>query len=405
MWDKIDFKKKEAKIAYCIIAITSIVTFLSDGLAKYNLHEGNGFYRYSLIARGILQLVFIVHLFFFINKKRLFLILTIIILLLFFFVGQFFLSDKLSNIDFGSNFIFVNRFLYPLIIGGVFLSIKDRLDLILRLWNIIRSVLLVNSVLIVIGLVLDVKFLKTYPDSLWKFGFDGLVIAQNEASYFYIIGLLMAYYDVVFLNKRKLFFVFVLLVSVFIGTKAIYLFLMFLFAFHFFYFFSWKKLGVLFLVVFVVGKFYVNDKLYEQLASLWVIFLRHYEQDGLITALLSGRNNFIASKMLPLFSEYWSLPNFLFGGHDIVQFYMEMGFFDLLLMFGGIGFLVYLLTYSYFVMPFIRMDKYWMFSVIVLFIIVFTSGHFFESPVSALYIAFFSVYLKQMNIKKSNLVS
>ncbi|WP_068471675.1 hypothetical protein [Saccharicrinis aurantiacus] len=392
--------KQESQLAFFIIAATFILTFLSDGLSKYAFVQSGGFYRFSLITRALLEMIFIGFIILFFNKYRATLILGIIVLFIIFTASQFFLSLNFQQIDWVTNFIFWNRFIFPLFIGAVFFSLKNDSFFITRLWATVRLILLINNTLIIFGVSRQINFLKTYPDSLWKFGYDGLIFAQNEASYLYIIALLILYYDAVFLKTRRLLFTYTLVSSFFIGTKAVYIFHASLLLFHIIYFISFKKIFLILGIIFSTTYYFLTDNLLVKLQSIWSVFLNNYKNEGLLSALLSGRDNFIHNRVIPLFFEFWQWPNYFIGGHDLINFYTEMGFIDLFLMFGIIGSIIYLSLYSFFVFPYFTRNTYLIFSATITFIIVFTSGHFFESPLNAAYAALFTLYMRNVNTKE-----
>ena len=125
----------------------------------------------------------------------------------------------------------------------------------------------------------------------------------------------------------------ILLPSILVATKGIYLFLIVLLLFHVLLRVSFVKLVSLLVALTVFLYTILNSVINEILINSYAIFMYMYNKGGLLYALLSGRDQFINEKLVPLITEYWSLPNFIFGGQEVSKYYIEMGFFDLFLFF------------------------------------------------------------------------
>ena len=148
-----------------------------------------------------------------------------------------------------------------------------------------------------------------------------------------------------------------------------------------------KLIGVLLTLSFFVYAM-LNSFINEVFANSYAVFMYGYKTKGLLFAVLSGRDQFINEKLIPLITEYWSFPNYIFGGQDVKKYYIEMGFFDLFLFFGLFGGIIYLyIFYRIFsIIPFQK--KFKLFFGLSFLGIIATAGHFFESGIAGLHFLF-----------------
>jgi len=242
----------------------------------------------------------------------------------------------------------------------------------------------------------SIKVLQTYP-GIHRFGYDGLIFAQNEASYIFIFAIATVYYRRYYLHKKEIFFWIIIIPSLIVATKAVYLFIVSLFLFHVVKKVSLKKVilfGGLFLLI---GYFLFIKIINKIIINSYDVFIYMYNKGGLMNAVLSGRNSFVESKLQPLIFDYWSLPNFFLGGQDVKAHYIEMGLIDLFLFFGFFGFIIYLfMYYKLFSLIDFKKDFKIFFGLILLFIIA-TSGHFFESGIAGVHFIMFIIINRNQN--------
>lgn len=241
-----------------------------------------------------------------------------------------------------------------------------------------------NGIFIITGLILGIEVFKTYPGP-WRFGYDGLIFAQNEASFIFIFALTIVYYRRYYLNIKEFFFWFILFTSLVVATKAVFLYFIFLLFFHIFKKVSFKNILTFGVSSIVIGYFLFSTLINKIILNSYNTFMYMYYKEGLTFALFSGRNVYIQDKLYPLIFEYWSIPNYIFGGQDVVAHYIEMGFLDLLLFFGIAGSIIYLYVF-YRIFRLLPFEKYFkLFFGIVFFLIVATAGHFFESGIAGIH--------------------
>lgn len=216
-------------------------------------------------------------------------------------------------------------------------------DLVLRLT---QGVICVVCLSIIIGFIFDITLFKTYRGGL-RFGYTGLLHKSVAATYFFIGSICLSYYYTYLQQKwSSWFFCLILICSFLVGTKGIYLFNGLLFLYTCWNQQWYKKrafyggialvgLGITFLVHGVIGK---NSTTVQVFSSI-------YKEHGMLTALMSFRNEMLVDKGRAYF-EQWDIGNYFFGGKLPELGLFEMSLFDLYSFFGGFG-LIYVLFLYY----------------------------------------------------------
>jgi len=378
-------------ISLYLLLISFVAFYLTDGISKTISRTSSDFHRYGSIVKGGFELFVLGYSIITIRKQKLEFLVAILILFGIFLIGQFFLFRNFNQINFLENFNTLFKYLFPLIL---YLLAIDILSLPTKEQNKIfkyfRYVLSFNALLILYGVFFGSIVLQTYG-SKYRYGFDGLIFAQNEASYIFILAVFTVYYRRFYLKIKEWFFWIIIISSLAVATKAVYLTFILLLLYHIFTRVPLKKVltygltGILtFYLVFntIVNKIFVNS---------YDVFMYGYRREGLLFALTSGRNEFIEEKLEPLIFNIWTTPNFLFGGQDVTEFYMEMGFLDLFLFFGLLGSIIY--CYIFFKL-FQKIDFDLNFKIFLFFVIVSiiaTAGHFFTSGIVGIHFIFFMI--------------
>jgi hypothetical protein len=378
-------------ISLYLLLISFVAFYFTDGISKTIFRTSSDFHRYGSIVKGSFEFFVLGYSILTLRRQKLEFLVAIVILISIFLVGQFFLYRNFNEINFLENFNTLFKYLFPLII---YLLAIDILELPTekknKIFKYYRYILSFNGLLILYGILFGSRILQTY-DSTYRYGFDGLIFAQNEASYIFILAVFTVYYRRFYLKIKEWFFWIIIITSLAVATKAVYLTFILLLLYHVFTRVPLKKVliygltGILtFYLVFntIVNKIFVNS---------YNVFMHGYRREGLLFALTSGRNEFIEQKLEPLILNIWTIPNFLFGGQDVSKFYMEMGFLDLFLFFGLLGSIIY--CYIFFKL-FQKIDfdlnsKIFLFFVIVT--IIATAGHFFTSGIVGMHFIFFMI--------------
>ena len=165
-----------------------------------------------------------------------------------------------------------------------------------------------------------------------------------------------------------------------------------------------KKLVTYFVTFGILGYLLFSTIINKIVLNSLNVFLNVYRKDGLITALLSGRNIYFEKKIFPLIFEYWQLPNLLIGGQDVTAFYSEMGFIDVFLFFGIIGTILYLYVFYKLFMLLNFQKDFKIFFGVCLSLIIATAGHFFESGIATIHFVFLIIMVNSYtkNISKKH---
>jgi hypothetical protein len=395
--------KKTTLLSFSIwlLAVAFVIFYFTDGLGKILQRGGSGFYRYSAFLKGFFEIVVLIFSLIALNRSKINILISIVILLFGFFIGQFFLSLNFENLLFYENFNTLFKYFFPLIVALAALDILSFNHYPLKIFKFYRFIIILNSCLIVIGFLFDIEVLSTYSGP-WRFGFDGLIFAQNEASYIFIFAVTTVYYRRFYLNIKEYFFWIVIIPSIIVATKAVYLYLILLFLFHLFKRVSLKNILTFGISFLIFGYFLFSSAINRIFINSYNIFMYMYEREGLWGALLSGRGAYIREKLKPLIFEEWTIPNFIFGGQDVVSHYIEMGFIDLFLFFGIFGSILYLyIFYNIFKMISFPKD-FKLFFGISLAIIIATAGHFFESGIAGLHFIFLLLINRNLSKKLHN---
>lgn len=383
-----------ATISIGILVTAFVLFYFSDGFGKVLRRGGSAFFRYSAFLKAFFEIIVLVFSIFTLRKSKAHILLTLLILFLTFLIGQFFLSLNFLDINFFENFNTLFKYFFPFIFALLIFDIikSDRYPKLV--FKTYMFIITLNSLLILIGYLFDIAVFRTY-DGPWRFGFDGMILAQNEATFIFIFALTTVYYRRFYLNIKEIFFWIVLLPSLIVATKGVYLYIILLFLFHLFKRVSLKNILTFGISFLVFGYFLFSTAINKIFINSYNIFMYMYDKGGLAFALFSGRNQYINDKLIPLVTEYWTFPNFLFGGQDVVEHYIEMGFIDLFLFFGLFGFILYLYVfYQIFnLLPFQGYFK--IFFGFSLFIIIATAGHFFESGIAGIHFIFMIIILRK----------
>lgn len=388
------------KTSLAILLTGFVMFYFADGVGKILRRSGSDFYRYSAFVKGIFEIIILIFSAITINKSKLNIFYSILILTGLFLIGQFFLSLNFKDLNFFENFNTLFKYFFLFIFALLAIDIIQMKRFPVWAWKIYKNIIILNAGLILVGFILDVDFLRTY-EGPWRFGFDGLIVAQNEATFIFIFAVTIAYYRRFYQGINEYFFWIVLVASLFVATKAIYLFIILLFFYHLFIKVSLKNILIFGLSFGLIGYLLFATLINAILLNSYEVFMYVYRTEGLTYALFSGRNVFIEAKLLPLISEQWTIFNFFVGGQDVVAHYIEMGFIDLFLFFGFFGFILYLFVfYQIFkLLPF--KGNFQIFFALTLGLIIATAGHFFESGIAGIHFIMMIIILRNYSLSKT----
>jgi len=377
-----------SKLSLSILVFSLVLFFLVDAFYKVQVRTGMGTFRPGIFVKGLFEIFVLFYALFHLTKQKIQVIFGIIILSLFFIIGQYTLSFNEKSLNFAENLNRLFKYLFYFVTFLLAIDILNKKRYPEVLFKVYKTIVLVNAVAIIIGFLFSIDFLKTYAGP-WRFGYDGLIYAQNEATYFIVLALTTFYYRRFYLGIKEWYFWLVLISSLLVATKAVYLYIALLLLFHLTQKISIKKLLISIVSLGLLFYFVFSTTINKILYNAWLNFQYSYDKKGLLFAILSGRNEFFETKLFPLIIKKWSFLNFLVGGQDAVKHYIEMGFFDLFLFFGFLGGLLYLYMFIK-IFNLISFEyKFKLFFFLALMGIVFLSGHFFTSSIVALYFIVF----------------
>ena len=361
-----------------------VLLYLVDGISKYSRSIGGG--NISLYFRLFFVLIVSLYMLSVAHKvlNRLLLFISLILLLV---VGYLVNGVDYNEGDIVTSFYVAARYLSFFVF---FLSCS-----LFKAKNIIYAlfcVFLINACLAWLGFLFDIELFRTYGhirgiESDWvdlRFGFDGLILEQNNATFFYIFGLCISFYlwrnnivsvPIVFFSIASCFLV---------GTKSL-----------------WGA------TILLSASFMIKNKMTRLLIMYFFVLLvcaflilygDHLSFD-VINNLLSGRLLLLNDRFIPFFWDDVQIDTVLFGiqGGDYQHYLVEMEFIDIFSFFGLGGFVIILcmLYYGLFRLGCVLFNYNFVMSIVLL--VSAFSGHLFYDPVASFYFCFFVMACYELN--------
>jgi hypothetical protein len=380
-----------------LIVIFLPLLFIGDGLSKFYLIDKGVINRISLFIRILFEITIIAFLLKNINEKINIYLSLLALLFIVFVVGQFLIENENNFIE---NFISFNKYIYIFLVFLFFQKIlRYSVKYQKKIYNLLILLFMVNIIFVLLGVVFEISFFKSFYDANYRFGYNGVFLAGNESSFVLISMISLLYFRAFYENGSKILVLLSIVASLLSGMKAVYAFILLLSFFHIFY--KMKKINFLLLIPIIL---YGLSVVWEYLMSnefqlLISFFMKTLETKGLIHMLLSGRNEILVNESI-LVLDNWNFLNFLFGGRDVVNYIMEMDFFDLVLFFGAFGTLVYCyLFYKSFIQE-LLWHNFFTFFIFSILTLSFLGGHFLTSPTAAMYFTLVILYFQNYRIKQ-----
>jgi len=318
------FTLKESSIIYPIALSALILFSLSDAINHVLLYslKGNAI-SISLYVRILYELIFFALITVFINSKRLNFLLTFLILLFGFAIGQFMLtSNYQGKVDMGYHLSLFNKYMFAFVIFNALYKLQFNALSINRLMKVFENIFIFNSLCIIVGAIFGLQVFKSYYEVTYRWGYCGFIPAINEATLFYLIANSYYYYKKFILKIKVSNFRYYLVVisSLLMGAKGIYLFFIALLWFHFIKKSSFQtKLIALFLILFsgICLTIYLNSHdaqdRFEHLISAW-------KSNGWVSMMLSGRDQHFEHAFYDNL-KLWGPLNYLFWRHQSIKIY------------------------------------------------------------------------------------
>ncbi len=338
------FNKKTIHPRNIFIGLITCV-FLIEFITTIYLYVGN---VETTRISGLYKLTFEVILISFISfKKELGVQFKLLFLLIIIYLtNQLFNPIFFENITYQflkGSLYYLNRFIYPFVFIFSFLSLKDNNKIATVSLAIIEWLLIGNAILMLLGLVFNIELFSSYAHSE-RFGYDGLFNKINETSYLYTILIAHRYYKTIHRKEKVYKLIIAIAISFLLGAKAILFFLGLLLLFHLIFIARFKQIyRIAIIPILTVGIIFFTDiaSFLFKLSPFWENLGKQYTPT---TLLFSTRDIMLANNMAYI-SQNWSFINYLIGGpyYTANFFNIEMDLPDLVLFFGVIGAIIYLI--------------------------------------------------------------
>ena len=364
-----------------LIVIFLLLGPILDVLAFYGI-------EINIIFRGLFLLYVIYSL---IRKKK---DKKFIYLILLFSLGQFVFQKFYLNYSIISSVSSIFRFIY------LPCSILYFKNLSFKKYNRNKIILFILITYIIIFLLSYITRIgaSAYLDKDGKTGFKGLFSSINEFSAI-VIGLLLP--AIIYLKKKKNYLLIGLLLlgsilcSLLSGTKVLFGGILLVIGYLLFserkkIINKYGKKKVIIIIILLIGIFILaffktrvyNNMLIQQsfFKARRIIsyeFLNYVLFNDRLTFLISNFNVYKVSNIL----------NIIFGlGYNYINVKMvEIDIFDILFRYGLIGFIIFVLTFIK--INYKNLEKYEIFTILLLLLISLTSGHVLIYPNVCIYIA------------------
>jgi hypothetical protein len=392
---------REITLIY-ILTVTALYVFFAADLAnKILIYFHIDFQRISVIFRSLYELAFFALILVFPNKARTTFLTILLFAFITFIIGQLvFASNVTFPVSYMENILIFNKYFFVFIIYYGIYKLQDHPGHFSRAIRVMERLFILNAWLTLIGVIFGIEVFRTYVLQSYRFGYSGILWVQNEATIMCFLAISYFYYKHFILGQKSRQFLVVLVASMFLGTKSIYLFMVLLLLFHFFSHSSLKaKVAVLFLSACIY--FFVYWFLQTETADkLLAYFVSKADRMGIWYMLFSGRVSYLAVVNDQIL-QYWTFVNYIVGGQDQIKFMIEMDFFDLFLFLGIVGFIVYFLLLFTTVFRFSLKKPFNLFFVFSFMLLAFLSGHFFSSVINAVYLVLICLFF-YVNSKRSS---
>jgi hypothetical protein len=352
-----------------------VLFFVLDGLGKTHVFSKTTT-NIPIIIKGIISGATVLGLVILSKDKRFFI--HLFFLAIIFAIGQWALEIPFSQ----KSLIIFGKFITPLLFFELFNKISISKEAATRLFKVFEWTILINSVLIFIGFIFKIKLFESYLGP--RFGYNGLFVTSGVASYCILIILAYFYFS----HKKDLwrnpkFWVF-FISCFFIGTKVVYLgIVVFLIAWINQLNFIKRKYILLFFTLSMVSLFYI---FFFEVG----LFAKLTNEKGIISSLLSLRDQLFIERTLPYIQEYWDWINYLFGGVSNYDLRSQMEVIDVFFFWGILGGIVYFYSYWFVYVTFKMNKSLLLFIMLFSFTLLFT-GNFFVYTM----IAFFLLVLRE----------
>ena len=325
-----------------------LLLFLADGANSLLESIGAPFYRISIIFRSIALVYFL----WIVLPSNLGRRLGKIILLFYaiFSIGTFSALGMFTEYNFPENFSLVNKFLFFFICWVTFTTIFKRKKDREQLFKVFELIIWIEVITVLLGFILEIDVLSSYGNR--RFGYKGLIPAQNEVSGFFLIAFFYYLAKVNYLGKDLLKLIVVTIAGLITGTKVM-LALPLVLTLQMFYWLSRSKvnakyvyIGIALALLLGAAAFYWESILVRLAPTLNYYAYRIANEDYSPFVIVGSSGRLILiEKFIAEYLPRYNLLNILFGGQDLTSFSTETDVIDVFARFGIIGSLAFYILY------------------------------------------------------------
>lgn len=382
------------------LTISAMYLFFAADLAnKILVYLNFDLTRISIIPRSFYEFLFIGVILMFANKNRFRFLLIVFMMFFLFIIGQLIFSIQVGgDYNFTENILIYNKYFFVFIVYFAIYKIQYDPIATKRVVSVMENLFLLNAYLTIVGFIFGLDIFRTYVTQPYRYGYSGILWVQNEASILYFLAISYFYYKHFILRQSSMNFYLILITSVLLGTKAIYLFLIMLLVFHFLNNSNLRTkitVSVLIATIYWIGAWFLQT---EQAKEILAYFVSKTDLHGLWYVLFSGRTFYLDVRGDEILSN-WTFINYLIGGQDQSRLMIEMDFFDLFFFMGVIGTLVYFILIFTTIFKFRLTKPFNLFFVFSYLALAFLGGHFFTSVINAVYLCVISLFIYSSQIR------
>lgn len=370
-----------------------ILMFLSDAANALLLKIDNQPIRVSIIIRGLALIYFVILLSGY-SKGRQVLGIVFILFLVFLIGG---ISETLAGNDYigfeNINLFFKLSFIF--VCWEVLRKYINEPKKRGKLFKIFEIIILVQSVTIILGFLFKLDIFSSYGQD-YRFGYKGLIPAQNEVSGFFIIAMYYFLWKVVDQHKGIIQLLIVLLAGLLTGAKVALIFPLLLLI----YLLIWTRAFLsrrvflflcLFLLILAPVVIFNLDHISERLSPTFQYFsyqLSVGNNPDYFSLFMSGRDLYIQNSIQQIFSNK-GIHNILFGGHNLTVTSTETDFLDVFLFIGSIGLIIFYLFYLKILLNPQKgaLNKHQLIFAVVWIGVSSVAGHLVFSAINSMYLA------------------
>lgn len=364
------FNKSLVKIEPRLIELLLVLIFFSEAYSKLCLFSSHEKPMLPFFIKGASVLIAVG----FLMKKNYRTLIGPVILCLIFAIGQLSLPVSFE----WPVLISLSKYLFALILFQAFnlLSSQNRMALL----TTFERIIVFNSILVIIGTLFNIYVFKNYQGP--RFGYNGLFIVSSTATYFLLFSLcyfLICYREKI--NQKWQFWILVLACGL-QGSKSIYLALALFLLFYLIYFVKSKtiKYSLISIISFAVVcfayyLFFINP-----------VFTQLRLSEGLLTSILSLRDQLFMNRTLPFINNNWTLSNYLFGGLSQLSTRTQMSLIDQPYFWGLLGSIIFFFYYLKAYVTFQWKTRILMFSFSLILLISVLSGNLFYNASCVIYL-------------------